>query len=218
LTLPDVRVALPVLLISGLTTGTDVMRGEETEIIGLFSQPDYAGYRGNAVLLLPGTHAKHVRIANGRITTFATYMTGELFAVLAEHSILRFSLAAEDTGDGAEDFADGVRDAGTAPLSRVLFHVRARQLLDNCSPARNRAYLSGVLIGTEAHGLRATCPADTPVLLCAGSRLADAYRRAFAVLGMAERIIPVPAAVMDQAVVWGHRALLTGKDAYERGI
>ena len=77
------------LLVPGLTTRDaggvpDVMRGEETKLIGLLAELGTA----EALACLPGTHAKWARLSGGRITHFATQMTGEVRAVLLEHSIL----------------------------------------------------------------------------------------------------------------------------------
>lgn len=61
----------------------DVMRGEETQLLGLALERPLDG-----VVVMPGTHSKWVRIANSRIESFSTFMTGEMFAVLSKHSLL----------------------------------------------------------------------------------------------------------------------------------
>ena len=70
-----------VFVFSGLAAESDVLRGEETEVLGLAAGGALAPFREQALLVLPGTHSKHVRIEAGSITGFSTYMTGELFEV-----------------------------------------------------------------------------------------------------------------------------------------
>ena len=80
-------------MISGVRTDTDVMRGEETEILGAFADGSYAQIAENGIVVLPGTHSKHVRLCDCQLASFQTYMTGELFDVLSTHSLLRASIA-----------------------------------------------------------------------------------------------------------------------------
>ena len=130
----------------------DVMRGEETQVVGALDLHPRLAER--ALLVLPGTHAKWVRVADGRLDAFATYMTGELFAVLRDHSILGRAARATSAADPAAAdaaFARGVlaaRDAasGVAPL---LFGARALPLLGWLAPEAGLDYLSGLLIGDE---------------------------------------------------------------------
>jgi 2-dehydro-3-deoxygalactonokinase len=129
----------------------DVMRGEETQIIGARSL--HARLAHDARVVCPGTHSKWVTVRNGDIDAFTTYMTGELFAVLSAHSILgRF---ARDTGmsdnSGTDAFRLGVRTARNSKRdsAALLFSVRARVLLGELQPEQSLNYLSGVLIGSE---------------------------------------------------------------------
>ncbi|MGL4324637.1 MAG: 2-dehydro-3-deoxygalactonokinase [Beijerinckiaceae bacterium] len=122
----------------------DVMRGEETQILGLLGTAD-----ADRLFVMPGTHSKWVRVTDGVIVSFATYMTGELFAVLRQHSILGALMA-----DGGEDegFANGVNEGfrhGGTGLIRSLFGVRARGLFDELSAVEAPGYLSGLLIAGE---------------------------------------------------------------------
>ncbi|HEX2948695.1 MAG TPA: 2-dehydro-3-deoxygalactonokinase [Armatimonadota bacterium] len=207
--LSDRHHQMTVYLVSGLSSATDIMRGEEVEIIGVLSDPAYAAFRESAVLILPGTHAKHVRIEDKKITAISTYMTGELYALLTEQSILRFTAFTEaNSPDGHDDFAQGVRDAQTGQLTSLLFQVRTRSLLHELPPARNLAYLNGLLVGAEVRGLLAGSPDNIPVLLCAGPRHASVYTQAFTALGQAQRVTAVLPEVMDRATVLGHRAIV----------
>ncbi|HEY3377570.1 MAG TPA: 2-dehydro-3-deoxygalactonokinase [Armatimonadota bacterium] len=207
LTLSAQDAPLPVWLVSGLASADDVMRGEETEIVGVLSHPDFAAFRQRAVLVLPGTHAKHIQVVAGQITAFATYMTGELFAMLATQSILRFSVSERAEQVVEDDFIAGVQDAQGLALAQALFRVRTRQLLHDVSPARNRSYLSGLLVGAEVGGLLRECSDDTPVLLCAGPHHAQSYQLACTALAAAHRVVPVPPAVMQYAATRGHQVL-----------
>src|SRR5450432_1404958 len=77
-----------VLLISGARTGDDVMRGEETQLVGCALGAGYATQAGEQVFIFPGTHSKHVVVREGRVIAFKTYMTGEFFELLSKKSIL----------------------------------------------------------------------------------------------------------------------------------
>jgi 2-dehydro-3-deoxygalactonokinase len=137
-------------LISGVATETEIMRGEETEAIGLL---DSARGAIPSILVLPGTHSKHLFIANGQIENFCTYMTGELFDVLTRHSILKatvdcstlFAAKPEDS----KAFDAGVRQGAEVGLGASLFQARARAVLKQISATENAWFLSGVLIGAE---------------------------------------------------------------------
>jgi 2-dehydro-3-deoxygalactonokinase len=123
----------------------DVMRGEETQIAGLLAEnPNFDG-----VACLPGTHSKWVQISAGEVVSFCTYMTGELFALLSQHSVLRHSVAAKGWNETA--FDAGLAEALARPeaLARRLFALRAEALIADLSPEAARARLSGLLIGVE---------------------------------------------------------------------
>ena len=127
----------------------DVMRGEETQIAGyLATHPGFDG-----VICLPGTHTKWVHISAGEIVSFRTAMTGELFALLTQHSVLRHSVG---TGWDEASFSDGVDQAISRPegLAASLFSLRAEGLLEGLAPDATRARLSGLLIGAELASMR----------------------------------------------------------------
>ena len=122
----------------------DVMRGEETQIVG-------AG--GSGLTLLPGTHSKWASVADGRVDWFATFMTGELYGLLRGHSILGRLMAADAAPDEGA-FARGLeamQDTGldTGGLLHRLFSVRTLGLLERMDPAALPSYLSGLLIAAE---------------------------------------------------------------------
>lgn len=153
----------------------DVMRGEETPLCALLPLLG----PGTNTVLLPGTHSKHVRVVDGRIERFSTYMTGELFAVLRQHSLLGRMMV--DAPHDAAAFAEGVALAARdGSLLHRLFSVRTRALFDQLQPAQLASYLSGLLIGSELHDI----DADGGALhVIAADGLADAYVSALALAG-----------------------------------
>jgi 2-dehydro-3-deoxygalactonokinase len=159
----------------------DVMRGEESQIVGALAlQPELSA---DARIVLPGTHSKWTRVAAGRIGSFTTYMTGELFAVLRNHSILGRPAGSGPGCDRDAAFLGGVdaaRDAdGIAPL---LFSVRALVLTGGIAPGDALDYLSGLLIGDELRSALAD-PGATPRLI-GEPALCARYARALARFGV----------------------------------
>jgi len=128
----------------------DVMRGEETQIAGFLAlNPGWDG-----IVCLPGTHTKWAEVSAGEIVSFRTFMTGELFALLSNQSVLRHSIAPTGWDDTA--FESAVRDAMSKPesLAARLFSLRAESLLVGLDGAHARARLSGLLIGAELSAAR----------------------------------------------------------------
>ena len=157
----------------------DVMRGEETQVAGfLSSRPGWEG-----VACLPGTHSKWVETAGGEVTGFSTFMTGELFALLREASVLRHSLG-EDGWDG-EAFDEAVSQAleGRGGATGLLFSVRARGLVGTQGGAAARARLSGLLIGAEVSAARDLCR-GRPVAAIGDEGISARYARAIGMAGM----------------------------------
>ncbi len=140
------------MILPGLqqTSSADVMRGEETQIAGFIAtHPNFDG-----VLCLPGTHTKWVHLSAGEVVSFSTFMTGELFALLSEDSVLRHSVQTDAWDDAA--FSDAIKDAISGPqnIGSRLFGVRAESLVNDMAAATCRARLSGLLIGLELAGAR----------------------------------------------------------------
>jgi len=142
-----------VSIVPGLTCtnplgAPDVMRGEETQILGaLIAHPELA--QGRHLLILPGTHTKWVELRDGAIHSFMTVPTGEFYALLRAQSTLAKSVP-EDTLPTAAGFAQGL--ARKQPLLSSLFEVRSRQLIEGLSGADALGLLSGLLIGAEIEG------------------------------------------------------------------
>ena len=143
---------LDVRIIPGVKQASpaDVMRGEETQIAGFLNQnPSFDG-----VLCLPGTHTKWVRISAEEIVSFQTFMTGEMFSLLGQTSVLKHSIASSGWHKSA--FLEALDAAISAPASIAskLFGLRAETLLNNLSGAVARSRLSGFLIGLELSAAR----------------------------------------------------------------
>ncbi|MFZ9677663.1 MAG: 2-dehydro-3-deoxygalactonokinase [Quisquiliibacterium sp.] len=174
----------------------DVIRGEETQVVGALSR---LGLQ-HATIVLPGTHSKWVRVRDGRIVEFRTYMTGELFAVLARHSILgRLFIEPEgrNTPPGEDRaFLDGLTRANADPggLTSLLFSVRAEGLFARYDGQALPAYLSGLLIGAEIAHARAnhadTPDCDDPTLLVGTDALVERYAVALRLAGIDARSVP----------------------------
>ena len=156
----------PLYLISGCHKEGDVMRGEEVQTIGWKSITEYSG---DIILILPGTHSKHIEIRNDQISNFSTYMTGELFDIIRNHSILKSSTAEETDAFHNAHFIEGL-DASKGIISNGLFKIRALDLQHKFSNGGGASYLSGLLIGHELSGL---CGYSVCVL--AGERLFKRY-------------------------------------------
>ena len=165
----------------------DVMRGEETQVLGaLASRPELAE---DSWLVLPGTHAKWVAVRDGHLSSFTTYMTGELYAVLSEHSIL--GRPAAEAGDSQDDeaFTLGIttaRDTGDAGGVSALFSARSRMLAGELAAGATLSYLSGLLIGEELRSVFATGQTRPALCLIGDEALCVRYRAALACFDLAD--------------------------------
>lgn len=160
----------------------DVMRGEETQIAGfLATSPGFDG-----VICLPGTHTKWAHVSAGEIVSFRTAMTGEMFALLTEQSVLRHSMG---EGWDAESFAAGVDQSLSRPegLAAALFSLRAEGLIAGLDGASARARLSGLLIGAELASMRPYWLGQQ-VALIGAERLSAAYAEALTGQGVPTRM------------------------------
>jgi len=158
----------------------DVMRGEEAQILG-------CGVEGT--VCLPGTHSKWVEVKNGRIERFCTFMTGEVYAVLKQHSILGRMM--QDGPPDAGAFADGVRRSGEAGgLLHHLFGARTRGLMGELGAAALASYLSGIVIGHELRTFE-----GKSFNLLGAPELAALYQQAAAALGIETRTLDADSAV-----------------------
>jgi 2-dehydro-3-deoxygalactonokinase len=167
----DVRI-VPGASGSGLAGAPDVMRGEETQIVGALE----SGGAGDGLFVLPGTHSKWAEVRDGRILRFATFLTGEAYGALRGHTILGRLMA-----DGPEDesgFAAGLaRAREPGGLLHHLFSARTLGLFDRLQPDALAPYLSGLLIGHEIEAARAAF-GDGAVTIVGGAALARRYAAA----------------------------------------
>ena len=147
---------VPGLAITEHDQPPEVMRGEETQIMGALTMADRE--RESLLYVLPGTHSKWVRVEHGRIAWIRTYMTGELYSVLTKHSILGRLIPEGEAKPIADDednaFDRGVNRAHQDPfgLSSLLFSARTLPLFEKLKPESITDYLSGLLIGHEKIG------------------------------------------------------------------
>lgn len=171
----------------------NVMRGEETQVLGVLQNlPAEAG--GDLLIGLPGSHSKWVEVVEGRITHFDTFMTGEVFAVLSEHSILGRTQQQGAAFDGLA-FDRGVQVAlsadGELGVLSTLFSARTLGLTSELAPTAQADYLSGLMIGHELVALAAVQrrrrnSAHLPsIILIGNAQLCARYGRALDACGFA---------------------------------
>jgi 2-dehydro-3-deoxygalactonokinase len=169
----------------------DVMRGEEVQVLGAYAE----GWIGpDSAICHPGTHNKWVRLEDGRIAAFRTVMTGELFSLLKEHSILADLLAVP--AEPGPAFEAGVRHGlGNDDLTAELFSVRARTLLGKAPREEAGAYVSGLLIGAD---LKVGLPlaGEGEVVAMGRPELTRLFRSGLAVAGRASREVDGEAAFL----------------------
>jgi 2-dehydro-3-deoxygalactonokinase len=171
----------------------DVIRGEETEVFGALDDPG-----ADALLVMPGTHSKWVSARGGRIVDFATWMTGEIYAVMLQHSILgRLAESAGGHRDAAfmQGVDSGLRDGA---IAHDLFAARTLVLGGNLTPHDVTDFLSGLLIGREVRDgqqwARAHGDSLGNVHVVGADALSDRYSRALARAGITSRRAPAAAA------------------------
>lgn len=158
---------------------TDVMRGEETQIIGAIE----TGI-SNATFVMPGTHSKWVTVNNDRIEQFATYMSGEVYEALCQHTILGTLMK---TGSFCESrFREGVSKGLStgSNLLHNLFQVRTLPLLGKMDETEVADYLSGLLIGAEIDGATAGLTEADPIIIVGTNDLTKRYHIALNVAGL----------------------------------
>ncbi|NUB44850.1 2-dehydro-3-deoxygalactonokinase [Fertoebacter nigrum] len=187
---PTADARLAVRLVPGLKQAApaDVMRGEETQIAGALAL--LPGFDG--ILCLPGTHSKWVQVSAGEVVSFQTYMTGEMFALLSQQSVLRHGMATKDWDEAA--FATALSDAIARPekIAARLFALRAEGLIAGLTPAAARSRLSGLLIGIELAAARPYWLGQQVALIGADA-LCAAYAGALHAQGVPARILPAAA-------------------------
>ena len=167
-------------LAEGALRTPDVMRGEEVQIFGALRLTQ----RGSATLVLPGTHSKWVQVQDGQVREFRTFMTGEVFALMSQHSILGKTLDLNGAFDEAV-FLQGVAQSQQAgSVLHHLFAVRTLGLFERLSAAQLPSYLSGLLIGEELRTQAASAD-SAPLILIGSEALTQRYSLALKMRGIA---------------------------------
>jgi 2-dehydro-3-deoxygalactonokinase len=176
----------------------DVMRGEETQILGALK----ASGADSGLFVLPGTHCKWARVEDGRIVGFETFMTGEVFAVLKEHSVLGRMMAPPREGGAHSGFGLGLEASAAlerpGDLLHAIFMTRTFGLFNQVEAGELAEYLSGLLIGAEI--LAGARGAKAAILIGAPS-LVERYVGAGAKLGVAMSAAPENCATLGQIEV-----------------
>ncbi len=194
--------------VAGMTTerdgAPDVMRGEETQIVGAAG----AGM-GDGVCVAPGTHSKWIAVADGRIEDFATYMTGELFAALRTGTILGALMSDGPFSEagfrmGAEAGLNGADD-----LPHRLFHVRTLPLFGRIGQDMAADYLSGMLIGAEVRAAAGRGVQGGEATIVGRGDLADRYALALELAGLKSRRAPEDAAARGHFLIAQAAGLLS---------
>lgn len=189
----------PILLAPGLSAldsrgAPDVMRGEETQILGALAA---SGGR-DGLYVLPGTHSKWARVEGGRILGFETFMTGDVFAALKTHTVLGRLMGAEGPSEPS-GFALGVGAAASlerpGDLLHAIFMTRTLGLFERLPPAELAEYLSGLLIGAE---IVAAARGASSAIVVGSAALTARYQKAGALLGIEFEPAPANCATLGQ--------------------
>ncbi|MBV8474867.1 MAG: 2-dehydro-3-deoxygalactonokinase [Hyphomicrobiales bacterium] len=198
LTIPAAALG-PILLAPGLSAldsrgAPDVMRGEETQILGALKA---SGGR-DGLYVLPGTHSKWARVADGRILGFTTFMTGDVFAALKDHTVLGRLMGPAGPNEPA-GFALGVDAAASlerpGDLLHAIFMTRTLGLFERLAPAELAEYLSGLLIGAE---ILAGAGGASSAIVVGSAALTARYRKAGALIGVELEPAPANCATLGQ--------------------
>jgi 2-dehydro-3-deoxygalactonokinase len=183
-----------IAIVPGLSCATDgvpdVMRGEETQVFGAL---DLLGLT-EGLFVLPGTHSKWVRVAGGRIESFSTFMTGEFYALLRQHSILARTMPDADADLDTGAFEQGVRYAmQTGNLLHAAFSARTLALFEALPAPALPNYLSGLVIGEELRSQQLGS-GTAPLVVIGAPALVRRYELALHVLGLRARTVGSEAA------------------------
>ncbi len=180
-TISNAKSGRQIIIISGVKSDTDIMRGEETKIVGVGSPSN----QNEQFLILPGTHPKHIFVAGSKVIGFRTFMTGEFFNLLSTKSILSHSV---EPGDefylpaNRSAFEMGVLDGKQGNILHSSFMVRTNVVLNRLSKTENYFYLSGLLIGTELKDIVQSNSIE--ISLIADKKFTEYYSAALRVCGI----------------------------------
>ncbi|HET7084334.1 MAG TPA: 2-dehydro-3-deoxygalactonokinase [Rhizomicrobium sp.] len=171
---------LPGLCCNGKTGAPDVMRGEETQILGALRLYSHLA-KGNHIFCLPGTHTKWAAVRDGAVIQFQTALSGELFELLRRHSVLaRDSSEVNAQGPAFALGLEFARQNRKADLLHLLFSARSRVVTGEMAAPDAASYLSGVILGKDIATALALFDLDGPVQLICTPALAGLYGKALA--------------------------------------
>jgi 2-dehydro-3-deoxygalactonokinase len=133
---------------------------------------------GDWLIIFPGTHSKHVTVKNKVVVDFKTYMTGEVFDLLSNQSILSKSVQ-RNSNEHKAQFEKGVKEGAAGNLLNTAFHVRTNQLFNKNQPGENYHYLSGLVIGNELKDIRS---GNEKIILAANQKFGELYSSAIEII------------------------------------
>lgn len=193
----------PILLISGLRSDNDVMRGEEVQFLGLHS---LMKSQKASVFIFPGTHSKHIFCDHISMIDFRTYMTGELFEVISKNTILSNSIAPGEFNDNTKiAFEKGVRKAKASDaITTALFSIRTNTLFNKQTKTENFYFLSGLLIGEELKNIGG----QVEIILCADHPLHQLYEAAILILGLKHNTNLIDKKTLSNSIIIGQNMAL----------
>jgi len=201
ISLPD---NLNLILISGAKTKYGMMRGEETQALGMM---DHLEKYEDGILILPGTHSKHITYNNKSFTDLETFMTGELFALLSKQSILENNLeTCQWDKEYEEAFLGGVKNGLNKEMTSNLFRLRANDLLGYATKQENYYMLSGLLIGDELSYLVSK---NKRVFLAANESTLFLYQLAALHFLPADKVVIFDSTILDNALLLGQQKILS---------
>lgn len=189
-----------IIIISGIKSESDVMRGEETMLAGCNVSND----ERLQLFIFPGTHSKHIIVKNGLVRDFKTYMTGEFFDLLSKKSILANSVQEGTEFQNTkykESFTNGVTDSIHSNLLHTSFLVRTNSIFNKFTKEQNYYYLSGLLIGTELRDIKEA--AYQKITLVVNEAMKPFYVSALQIMGMQKGEVPVEAEDAGKALIKG---------------
>ena len=170
----------------------DIMRGEETQIAGFINKnPDF-----NGVVCLPGTHTKWVNVKEGQITSFKTFMTGELFGVISNHTLIRHSISIK--GWNQAGFEAGIHEGFNKPgsIASDLFSLRAESIVNDLDRDEARSTLSGLLLGVELNGAQSYWE-NNNVTIIGSQLLSNNYHQGLKILGGKSQLFSLETATLS---------------------
>ena len=195
----------PIYIVPGVKVdqqmAVDVMRGEETLLLGAHQLLPSTAY------CLPGTHNKWAVLKKNQLYSFTTTLTGELYAVLKDYSLLGFDLPKQQ--DNQQWFIQGVKEISRdSDIIMHLFKVRAKRLLKQLPDTAAMSYLSGLLIGSEINTMQKRMPMHQHAIsiVATTETVAARYQTAF-------QLLDIPTQLVDgeQAFIRGMATLIRNK-------